>query len=84
MGSCALAKGSSGYRIVNHVAIVLIQHLKDFVHSMSPKVDVQHILVSNTDILSDMQLMAEEQGLEVSLDGFNQCMEQQRERSRVS
>ena len=27
--------------------------------------------------------MAEEQGLEVSLDGFNKCMEQQRERSRV-
>ena len=31
-----------------------------------------------------MQLMAEEQGLEVSLDGFNKCMEQQRERSRVT
>lgn len=29
------------------------------------------------------QLMAEEQGLEVSLEGFNQCMEQQRERSRA-
>ena len=28
--------------------------------------------------------MAEEQGLEVSLDGFNKCMEQQRERSRVT
>ena len=28
--------------------------------------------------------MAEEQGLEVSLDGFNQYMNQQRERSRVS
>lgn len=31
-----------------------------------------------------LQLMAEEQGLEVSLDGFNQYMNQQRERSRVS
>ena len=31
-----------------------------------------------------MQLMAEEQGLAVSLDGFNKCMEQQRERSRVT
>ena len=31
-----------------------------------------------------MQLMAEEQGLAVSLDGFNECMEQQRERSRVT
>lgn len=31
-----------------------------------------------------LQLMAEEQGLVVSLDGFNQCMEQQRERSRVT
>lgn len=31
-----------------------------------------------------LQLMAEEQGLEVSLDGFNKCMEQQRERSRVN
>ncbi|KAL3153432.1 hypothetical protein ABBQ38_011767 [Trebouxia sp. C0009 RCD-2024] len=29
------------------------------------------------------QLMAEEQGLVVSLDGFNQCMQQQRERSRA-
>lgn len=28
--------------------------------------------------------MAEEQGLEVSIDGFNKCMDQQRERSRVS
>ncbi len=28
--------------------------------------------------------MAEEQGLEVSIDGFNKCMNQQRERSRVS
>ncbi len=31
-----------------------------------------------------LQLMAEEQGLEVSIDGFNKCMDQQRERSRVS
>ncbi|DBB11178.1 hypothetical protein WJX82_002672 [Trebouxia sp. C0006] len=29
------------------------------------------------------QLMAEEQGLEVSIDGFNKCMDQQRERSRA-
>lgn len=31
----------------------------------------------------NLQLMAEEQGLEVSIEGFNQCMDQQRERSRV-